>query len=455
MAVSSGSKLYNRTLAAAFSTFSKRSFSGRNDLSLIDTSAWTTGSGSVGLFNVNESVSTENYRYAQTDPWGNSSMVWESRPSGDGNADGGWNTTSVSIDRTKLYRFSVWVRRTSSTTGGTFYFGTNSNGTGSVLQMADNATNTNPYWECSNISFITQNQWYLVVGHVYPAGTTYTGRHPDSGRYQIATGPVKVGENTNCNIGAGDLKWPTDATTAYHRTYHYYCGDNTSRLQFAFPRIDCCDGTQPSIQDLLFRGPSQWLDISGNGLVAGGTAAYLTTTGLSSGSSPAFTTGTTGILNTDTHSIFFMIKFNSSGSYPNGYSGSWEKIFAYNAGGSDRTPGIWRYPSQRYLHWRYDPANTGTDFGKNGTDGVDFDINTWYYVGVTKNNASTVMYVNGLQVGTGTVAYPKTSGTAPIILYDGYTLASSQMDDLQIYNSVLTADQVLQNFNAIRGRYGL
>jgi hypothetical protein len=164
---------------------------------------------------------------------------------------------------------------------------------------------------------------------------------------------------------------------------------------------------------------------------------------------------TTGVLNTDLHSIFFMIRFNTTSSYgSNGYSGSWDKIFSFNAGGSDRTPSVWRYPGQRYLHWRYDPGNTGCDFGKNNSNN-DFDIDTWYYVGVTKNNASTVQYVNGIQVGTGTVAYPKTTGTGAVTLFEYYPTDLATIGPIQIYNRPLLPNEVLQNFNAIRGRYNI
>ena len=150
-----------------------------------------------------------------------------------------------------------------------------------------------------------------------------------------------------------------------------------------------------------------------------------------------------------------MIKFNPSSSWPNGWSGNWEKILLCNGGGAtDRSPGIWRYPTQRYLHWRYDPSNTGTDFGKDVSNN-DFDLNTWYYVGVTKNGASTVMYVNGVQVGTGTVSSPKTPGTSPIYLFSSYTYSSANMGCLHIYNRPLSAAEVLQNFNVTRTDYGI
>lgn len=197
-----------------------------------------------------------------------------------------------------------------------------------------------------------------------------------------------------------------------------------------------------------------WYDISGNNLHATGSSG-LSATGLSSGN--AYTTPSTSLLNTDTHSVFFTMKLNSSGTYPNGTTGNWEMIFSYAAGGSDRTPGVWRYPSNRYLHWRFDPGNTGADFGQTslGSAGTEFALNTWFYVGVTKNGATATSYVNGVSLGTSTVASPKTRGSATIQLFPYYTSALATLGCVHVYNNVLTAAQVEQNFNAIRRNYGI
>jgi hypothetical protein len=193
-------------------------------------------------------------------------------------------------------------------------------------------------------------------------------------------------------------------------------------------------------------------DISRNGLNATLTSSF---TGPILNSGRSATTPVTGVLNTDLHSIFFSIKFNTTITYgANGYSGSWEKIFSFNAGGSDRTPSVWRYPSERRLHWRYDPSNSGCDFGKDSASN-QFDIDTWYYVGVTKNNASTVMYVNGAQIGTGTVSYPKTTGTSSIILFESYTADLASLGFVHIYDRPITASEVNINFSAIRKRYNI
>lgn len=187
-----------------------------------------------------------------------------------------------------------------------------------------------------------------------------------------------------------------------------------------------------------------------------GNASYVNAdTGFVSGAS--WSCGTTSILNTDIHSMFFRVRFNSSGTYPNGTTGAWEKIFTYAPAGTDRSPGIWRWPSNRWIHWRYDPGNSGCDFGKAGTSldtGNEFDLNTWYYVGVTKNGGSTVMYVNGTRVGTGSVSSTKTSGNAAITLMESYTNPLCNIDQIKIYNRVVSDDDVLQNYNSIKTRIG-
>jgi len=195
-----------------------------------------------------------------------------------------------------------------------------------------------------------------------------------------------------------------------------------------------------------------WTDLSGRGLNASGTAANINSSGAISGAS--WTTSSTDILNTDTHSIFFMFKINSSGTYPDGYTATWEKIFSYNAGGSDRTPGVWRYPSERRIHWRYDPANSGIDFYSDAI-GTPFILNTWYNIGVTKNGAAATAYVNGVSVTTATVSNPKTSGNAAVIINEYYTNPLNNVNCMMIYNRVLTAAEVQQNFNATRSRFGI
>jgi hypothetical protein len=222
-----------------------------------------------------------------------------------------------------------------------------------------------------------------------------------------------------------------------------------------------------------YNANTTWSDLSGNSLnavgsVAGqltilpvGNATPILTGGLlSNGAFPgggSWPTASTALLNDDTHTIMFWIKFNSSTAYPNGWSGNWEKIFGFNPPGSDRSPGIWRYPANRIIHWRYDPANTGADLSsttmQDNAGGLEFELDTWYNVCVTKNGATATGYVNGVNVGTRTVSNPKTAGNSAINLMEFYPTSSAQMDGVLIYSSVLSDAEVLQNYNALRGRY--
>ena len=263
----SGPRIVTDGLILDLDIANSKSYVDAANTSLINTSTWTAGNTAVTGYDLNQTISNENSRFTASDPWDDTNMVWGTFAANDGSwgGDGGWNTNYPAIDRTKLYRFSVWVRRTSTTTGGTFYFGLYGNGPTFAVKRNDNGTNEgNPYWDCSSPSTFVQNTWYLVTGHVYPAGTTYTGAHPDTGVYTRAGGGVKDRNVNFCNIGS-DVQWLPDNTSAAHRVYHFYCNDNTTRLQFAYPRMDLCDGNQPSIRELLNKSPAEFYDNSGRG----------------------------------------------------------------------------------------------------------------------------------------------------------------------------------------------
>jgi hypothetical protein len=215
--------------------------------SIINANDWTVGSGGIGSFGQNGGTD-ENERVIGTDPFGNSAVVWETRANGSVDADGGWNHNGFSVDNTKLYRMSVWVKRTSSSSAGTFYFGTN--GGGQCVLRLDGAygEECNPYWDCRGTGALTQNVWYLVVGHVFPHTYPHSIQHPDTGLWVIGSG--KVAGINGCNVG-NDMKFGPNTTSLNHRTYHYYSTDNTTRLQFFDPRVDLCDGSEPTIQNLL------------------------------------------------------------------------------------------------------------------------------------------------------------------------------------------------------------
>jgi hypothetical protein len=186
-------------------------------------------------------------------------------------------------------------------------------------------------------------------------------------------------------------------------------------------------------------------DLSASGLNATGSTAI---SNQMLAWNQAYSTTSTSILNTDTHSLFFSIQIN-------GVTGSWDKVFEYAPSGTDRSPGIWRWPNNRFLHWRYDPGNTGPNIGSTGTTGdtvpdIEFLTNRWYYVGVVKNGTAATVYVDGMPMGSMTVANPKTSGTAQIKIFPGYTGSTAFIKHLHIYNRVLSDAEVLGNYRTVR-----
>jgi hypothetical protein len=84
--------------------------------------------------------------------------------------------------------------------------------------------------------------------------------------------------------------------------------------------------------------------------------------------------------------------------------------------------------------------------------------NIWYQVLGTKDSSGLKIYLNGVLSGTGT------SPTGTTTTSDNFTIGRQDQGNwpfngnislVKVYNQALSASQVLQNFNAIRGRYGI
>lgn len=456
MSVYAGPEVPNDGLILCLDANNSKSIKGRT--SIINWHNWSLGSGSVSGYGQNGST-IENERVSGTDPWGITNIVWETRPTGTTDADGGWNTDWFNIDRSKLYRFSVWVKRTSSTAGGTFYLGMYANGDGS-RRMDNGAVEGNAYWECSGISRFTQNQWYLVVGHVYPSTTTNTGQHPDTGIYTTSGG--KVMAINACNIGSGDLKWSNNSTQGLHRTYHYYCSDNTSRLQFFQPRVDLIDGNEPSIVDLLNNAGSTWFDLSGNN--NHGTLY----------NNPAYSP-TSGVPSVVMNGINQWI---GNTTLQGGYSDfTLELVFFHNGLDQQSSYGVLsmgtngNYGPMFYCHTdcmgsHYFPGSPGGDYpgGMGNWTNNSWNFFTWVFGNTTASSATGYLqtYINGVY-NTGTLNYDfhnsglgRGSNGYGLSTYSGGAQNYKGSYNLfRVYNRALSASEVKQNYDSIRGRFGI
>jgi hypothetical protein len=88
-------------------------------------------------------------------------------------------------------------------------------------------------------------------------------------------------------------------------------------------------------------------------------------------------------------------------------------------------------------------------------------LNAWYNLVITYNGTTATAYVNNTNVGSSTIAWssPGASTFFPLMAIDGTNMgttgyASGSVGAFMVYNRGLSADEVSNNFNALRQRYG-
>lgn len=89
---------------------------------------------------------------------------------------------------------------------------------------------------------VSTGEWVLVVAHCWPIGSPPGGNHQDSGIYN--TTGTRLINVTDCVMKEGTDKLG-------HRSFMFYSSVPGEKQQWYLPRVDVCDGTEPSLQDLL------------------------------------------------------------------------------------------------------------------------------------------------------------------------------------------------------------
>ncbi|MGY3793448.1 DUF6443 domain-containing protein [Aquimarina sp. 433] len=195
------------------------------------TNDWKAGTGATPLFNLN-GQSSDNQRIFGSNPFGEQSLLWRCGNDPNRDADGGWNTDYIPVDKNVAYRYTVWVKRTGSQDGSTYH------GTQNVNNLSGSANN-NPYFVVGDTPNL--NQWYLLVGVIHPY--TYSGGNSGvSGMYDINGTKVKSGN---------DFKWRSNTTTSRFRNYLYYSTDISVRQYFWNPVLTKIDGNGVPVTELI------------------------------------------------------------------------------------------------------------------------------------------------------------------------------------------------------------
>jgi hypothetical protein len=82
----------------------------------------------------------------------------------------------------------------------------------------------------------------------------------------------------------------------------------------------------------------------------------------------------------------------------------------------------------------------------------------WYYISDVRNGSSVRIYVNGIDRTSvaGTHINPSySSSDLYIASYRGFIYSNIRIGNFKVYNRALNSTEILSNFNALRGRFGI
>ena len=199
-------------------------------------------------------------------------------------------------------------------------------------------------------------------------------------------------------------------------------------------------------------GSTTWSDMSGNGnngtLVSG--SGYSNQNGGAitfDGVNDYVNCGNSATLNLNQHSICFWF-------YPKQDA---TKELIYKASSTNSSPGpyeVFQFVGNR-IYYRLN-ANSTPNTTQTGT--IPFILNTWQYICATYDNITMKTYINTtLDINAPfTTTLTNSTGVLNIGAYtDAQYAVLANIASVQIYNRALSAQEILQNYNATKTRFNL
>lgn len=395
---------------------------------LLPVENWRVGTGGETFFNQNGSTA-ENRRIWNTDPHGNSAVIWDT-PSNDAASgpDGGWNSSNVSIDYFRFYRHTVWLKRRVVGNGST-YLGLNSND-GVDLRTSGGRT-TNPYFYSGGWPG-GQNQWYLFVGHTWPYRSGTGTDHPHTGIYD--TSGNKIG---SCR----DYQYRDGATYSMHRSYLYYSTITSTSQQWWEPRIDVIDGTEPSIQDLLTNNHKKWRDtVGGNDATPVNYPIYNDTEQAVQFDGNNEYCRTRFKINELSNNFTFSIIYK--------YTGATAATYQALIGNSAEDLFIGKDAGTTNIGVQDGNYNSAVAVGTNAWDGA------WHQITYTRSATAGVVYLDGVQVGTG--SFTGAGGSDVYIAGEGVNFfLTGYIKQVRIYNSALSIGDIRKSYELAKKKFNI
>ena len=195
---------------------------------------------------------------------------------------------------------------------------------------------------------------------------------------------------------------------------------------------------------------------------------------------PTFSTDANGVINFIRSSNQYISIGSLSGSfasftidvwfYPTSIS-NYENILDCNYGYSGTTGNIGprlEMNSTGNIMWVYSNSSSNTSYYTHSVVNSGLQANKWHHIAISYNggNNSSITYYNGVNTNISRTTTGSPTGFIGTVnglrLAQGYNLASytqrgydGKIAIVKILNRSLTSDEVLQNFNATKSRYGL
>jgi hypothetical protein len=207
---------------------------------------------------------------------------------------------------------------------------------------------------------------------------------------------------------------------------------------------------------------STWYDIKGtNNATLTGSPTYSTTGYTFNGTTQygriVSSSGITDFTNTDNYTVELWFKPSTGQPWP-----TTTILEKWNLNNIGRYPYTFRYTESTGV--AYVAAYDGTNFPLVSSTG--FSVNTWHQIVATFNFTTDFLtvYKNGVSVGSvSLVGVGNISNTSPVgiahrVSVDGSSaefMYKGSIGIIRIYNSALSASDVLTNFNASRNIYGI
>lgn len=252
----------------------------------------------------------------------------------------------------------------------------------------------------------------------------------------------------NGNV-TGNLVWQGNAITSTHQWVEntFNTGSNT-QLKVGILWSGPTTGSTIMIEDVGLHKTDSWYDLSGKGnkgtLING----------------PSFTPLNNGVMNFDGVDDYI----NLGNITTQNLSGMVIcKIYSYN----DYTAlldklisnGSWRFHlyQGKLLFGIRDSTNT---YSAIYTDNDVVNLNTWYHLAFVYNYSlkSIELFVNGVNVKSGTFSIVSASTSQEIFIArapNNSVYSNMSIGNVLLYNRVLSITEIKQNFEALRGRYGI